>query len=69
MAEGFVVKAVPNGLSVNPSWRSATSSDDWHFFGTREQAMVFPTHSAAVAEAKRWQTIFQPDISVEVEPA
>jgi hypothetical protein len=69
MAGGFVVKAVPKRHSVSPSWRSATPYDDMHFFGPRDQAMVYPTHAAAVAEAKRWEAMFQPAISVEVEPA
>jgi hypothetical protein len=69
MAGGFVVKAVPKKLSACPHWRLATPGDDLRFFGPRDQAMVFPTHAAAVAEAKRWEAMFQPAISVEVEPA
>lgn len=69
MADGFVVKALPNGHSAIPHWRSATPGDDLRFFGAREHAMVYPTHAAALAEAKRWQAIFQPSISVVVEPA
>ena len=69
MPGGFVVKAVPKKLSASPRWRLATPVDDLYFFGLREQAMVFPTHAAAVAEAEKWEAMFQPVISVVVEPA
>ena len=68
--EGFVVKAVPKGLSHEPQWLSVPTEDSaFEFFGSREKARVFPTHEEADIEAKRWGSLLQPAVSIVVEPS
>jgi hypothetical protein len=68
-ADGFVIKAIPK-IPGNPQWLSVPSDDSaFEFFGPREKAWVFPTQEAATAEAKRWQGLLEPALSIVVEPA
>jgi hypothetical protein len=67
---GYVIKAVPNGVSRGPLWLLVPTDDSaFEFFGPRDKARVFSDEAEATDEAKRWLAMLQPALSIVVEPA
>jgi hypothetical protein len=70
LPEGFVIKAVPRGISSEPQWLLTPTDDSaFEFFGPRQKARVFSTRVEATDEAKRWEAMLQPVVAIVVEPA
>ena len=64
---GLVVKA--SAKLSEPRWLIADADGMPCDFGSRENAVVFPTRDLAEAQAQRWARRLEPMLSVTVEPS
>ncbi len=63
---GFVVKI--SSKQLDPHWLITDSDGIPGDFGAHDEAIVFPTREIAERQAKRWAAVFEPAMSVVVEP-